>query len=105
MAVRDQRVTVQRQVNVADGAGGSTSTWEVVCVLWASVVAGAGREFWEQKQVRPQLSHVVNIRYRGTVTPAMRVLHGVHVLVVAYVADPNGRRTEENLYCEEEVAT
>lgn len=102
---RDKRISVQRAIEVADSAGGSTVTWGIVDTFWASILPGDGREFWEQKRLLPTLSHVVTIRYRTGLTPAMRVVWGTRVFAILVVRDPDERGTALELLCEEEVAT
>ena len=96
---------MQSQVDVADGAGGATSTWSLVATLWANVQPGNGREFWEQKKVTPTLSHLIELRYYAGVTPTMRFVYGERVFKILAAIDPDESRTTLVCYCEEEVAT
>jgi SPP1 family predicted phage head-tail adaptor len=99
---RNRRVTIQeRQVTHADGAGGSLVSWTPFATVWANILPGSGREFWEQKKLTPSLSHLVNIRYLPGVTPAMRIVYGQRVLAITSVRDVGERAIEQELACEE----
>lgn len=39
-----RKLVLEAPVRVLDGAGGHSETWEVLGSLWASLVAGTGRE-------------------------------------------------------------
>jgi SPP1 family predicted phage head-tail adaptor len=91
--------------DVADGAGGATSSWQPVATLWANVQPGVGREFWEQKKLTPALSHIVELRYYSGLTPAMRFVYGTRVFKILAAIDPDETQTTLQCFCEEEVTT
>lgn len=103
---RNKRVTLQRQVEVVDGSGGSTASWTPVSVLWADVTPGTGAEFWKQRELHPALSHVVSVRAgRTAILPTMRLIYGTRVLAIVAVVEVEEANRNRLLYCEEEVAT
>ncbi len=102
---RHRRITIQERATETDGAGGSVVSWRPFATVWASVLPGSGREYWEQKRLTPSLSHVVNIRTIAGVTPKMRILYGERVLAITSVRDIGERNVETELLCEEIVAT
>lgn len=101
---RDKRINLQSQIDVADGAGGATSSWALVATLWANVQPGEGREFWEQKKLTPTLSHVIELRYYASITPSMRFVYDSRIFKILAVVDPDETQTTLQCYCEEEVA-
>lgn len=103
---RDKRVTLQQSVSVADSAGGSTTTWTPVSVIWAAVTPGSGKEFWAQRAEMPTLTHTVSVRYKkGAITPAMRLVYGTRVFTILAVVDIDEIHRDVLLYCEETVLT
>lgn len=105
VGARNKRVRLQRRQETSDGSGGSTTAWVDVDVLWARVSPGSGREFWQQKHLSPELSHIVNIRYRSGLLPTMRFLDGARAFRIVSVRDPEERHIELDVMCEEYVPT
>ncbi len=100
---RSARVQLQRRVLIPDNAGGNVVSWVVWATTWASVVPGSGREFWEYKHLMPTLSHMINMRYRPGVTPAMRVVCGQQVFNIQTVRNIAFKNIELELLCDEVV--
>lgn len=63
----DQRVTFRREVNVDDGMGGSSTTWEDVATVWAKVrpMSGTEREHSDRQNV--QANYLIVIRPRSDI--------------------------------------
>lgn len=99
------RARLQRRVDTADGAGGSTTEWQDLSVCWASIECDSGREFFQQKALLPLLSHLVTIRYRRGVDATQRVVVGPRVLTVLSAADKDNRREWLTLACQEIATT
>lgn len=73
----DRKITIEKPVDVKDGQGGTTRTWQNVFpgTIWAHMEPWKGREMFTGQQVYPNLFEYVLIRYRKTVniTPIMRM--------------------------------
>ena len=73
----DQRITLQRIVEVSDGAGGVTRAWadfhSVPCV-WAHVRAKAGREVLNEGRVNATYVVVFTIYNRSDLTEMDRIV-------------------------------
>jgi SPP1 family predicted phage head-tail adaptor len=95
------RIEIQRATDTSDGAGGTLRQWAIHDVVWAKVVPGTGREFATAKQTMPALSHMVSIRYRSDLSPAMRIRRGSQILAIHSTADVNSRGQELLILCEE----
>lgn len=99
------RLRVQQRVETPDGAGGVSYEWTDVVRVWGDVQTTTGRELQAAKQTVPTLTHQVVIRYRSDLTAAMRVVtDDGHVLDIAALQDPDGRRRQLTVLCEEKVA-
>jgi SPP1 family predicted phage head-tail adaptor len=70
-----ERVTIQQPAASADGQGGQTTTWSTLATVWAAIrpwVRGGG-EYLYAGAKNQQADYEIEIRYRGDVTPQMRV--------------------------------
>lgn len=71
----NRRIALQTPVETRDPETKEPEkSWLGGDLRWASIVPLSGRELFQAQQVRPQISHKVNIRYRKGVTSKMRVL-------------------------------
>ena len=61
------RVTFEKQVRTADGAGGWTETWATDRTCWAKVAPLSGRERVSAMQLEHPVSHRITVRYNSTV--------------------------------------
>jgi SPP1 family predicted phage head-tail adaptor len=98
------RVTLEAPVATADGGGGADLAWAPVATVWARLRAQratAGRENQATVQV---VSHEVTLRWRGDVTPRMRLVYEGRVLEIRSVRDPDETKRWLVLVCEERAA-
>lgn len=95
------RVTLQRRVEALDGYGQGEPTWNDAGTFWAFVRPLQGREAEAAKQIKPELSHRVTLRYQPGVafTAGDRLLFGVRVLNVDAVKNLGERNIELELDC------
>ena len=68
-----ERVTIQKTTIVADDQGGRATSWGTLATVWATVRALSSREAIQARAVASKVSYEVTVRYRGDVTPAMRL--------------------------------
>lgn len=99
----NQRVELQSPVRaLAPGTNGEVVlTWETLATVWASVRGTGGREGVQADQVRADLDHLVEIRFRDNVISEQRLLYRSRVLSIEAVIDPDGRRERLHLHCRE----
>lgn len=99
------RVTIQQRPDpqTQNSVGEVTTTWSTVATVWAAVEPQSGTEGLEQDARVAQVSHLVRIRRRTDVTPAMRALEGTRVLEILGVLDAN-KPGEMRLQCREVVS-
>ena len=73
----DQRITLERRVKTADGAGGSTEAWASLAsdaTPWANVKAKAGREAMTEGRVAASFTVLFTIYNRDDVDETCRVI-------------------------------
>lgn len=89
-----QRVTVQESALTPDGSGGFTESWQAVAAdpeIYAEIIPLSGGEQLRFHQLEITATHRITIRYRGDVTPAMRMVKSATVYDIASVTDRGGR--------------
>lgn len=86
------RVVLEQETRTPDGGGGASLAWSTVTEVWASIEPIAGRESISAEALRTQVSHVVVIRDRPGVVPAMRFRMGTRLFDITAVLDIDERR-------------
>jgi SPP1 family predicted phage head-tail adaptor len=105
--VLNTRAALQARVASDDGAGGELVAYTTVASLWLGIAAQSGRELTAAKQQNAQLTHLVTARYRpdAATLARMRLVvgtpSGARVLEIHAAYDPDGRREQLHLLCEE----
>lgn len=96
------RVTLQTPgTPTKNSVGEDLPAWDTVATLWAAIEAVGGREFVASGGIRTEGTHLITIRYRTGVTPAMRIVWGSRTFAVEAARDPDGRRWTLELQCSE----
>jgi SPP1 family predicted phage head-tail adaptor len=105
----DKRITIQTPARTDDGGGGVTIAYTDAATVWASIEPGSGREFFQARQLNPEITHTVTIRYRSGITPAQRIKYVENGTARAFAihskADPLERHEQLILMCEEQTPT
>lgn len=86
------RVSIERVIRVSDSAGGATTTWELVAMVWAAIWTRSSDELVEHDRVAGRATHDVWLRYRAGIDPGMRIVFGARVFDIRGVIDQDGRR-------------
>ena len=95
----DQRVTVEQLVEGEDAAGQPFEDWLPVFDAWAAVYPLRGREIVAADAVASITDVRVILRYRPSITPAMRVRHGSDTYSIATVINVKSANREIELLC------
>lgn len=108
-------VTLQQEVQIADGAGGTSKSWTDVASLWAEIIPiggtgsmlsrTSGKEVMVGDQVQSEISHKITLRYRDGVTSAMRIVYESRFFNIRSVANPAERNQQLELLVQEGVGT
>jgi SPP1 family predicted phage head-tail adaptor len=96
------RVVLEAETRAPDGGGGAVLGWQPVSELWAAVKPLAGDERVAAEALAGQVSHLVVVRGRAGVEPAMRFRLGNRILAIAAVLDLDERRRWLVCRCREE---
>lgn len=97
------RVTIQRSaLAAANSYGAQAETWSDVATVCAEVLSLYGSEAWKAKQIQPEATTQVRIRYTGTITTADRLKYGTRYLYpLSIVNDEKG--IETRMLCGEKL--
>lgn len=97
------RVTIQaRSLDTANTYGERTETWSDVATVSAEVRMLSGSEAYRVKQVQPEATVIVMMRYRDDVTSIQQIVFGSRTLHPLSVT-PDVRNTTLTLLCREEL--
>lgn len=97
------RLTIQQPTVTTNSYGEPITTWGALATVWGSIRPLSGREATNTgaDQVQASVQHDVRIRYRGDITPRMRIVCGARTFDIETVDDPDGRRAMLRLLCRE----
>lgn len=87
----DQRITIQRRVETADGAGGVTLAWADLTTVWANIKAKAGREAMTDGRMAASFVTVFTIRQIADLTDVDRIAWGGVTYNIRSVLRESGR--------------
>lgn len=93
-----ERITLQREDRVSDGAGGSVPTWYDLATVFARVQPASGRESFASgrerfasQQLQNGITHKVTIRHRDDISGATRILWGTRYLNIRSILNLDER--------------
>lgn len=89
------RLTLQEPVRTPDGGGGFTTVFENVTanpVVFARITQVSGAESMNSGSLSSRTVYRIILRYRGDVTPQMRLIDGDTVYAITSVVAINDRR-------------
>jgi len=98
-----QRITIQTPSTAANEFGELILTYTSGNTRWGSIEPLNGRELWQAKQVSPDVTHKVTLRYDSTITPRCRLLFGSRTFNVESVITVDERKRFMVLICHEEL--
>lgn len=81
------RLSLQQEVQTADGAGGYIRTWQTLADLWAEFQAVTGKEILIAGKLQSEVSHKITIRYRTGVTAGMRLVYDSRIFDIKAVVN------------------
>lgn len=97
----NRRVTIQSRSTTKDSFGEAQQTWSTVITCWARIEPLSGRELVLAQAINAEVTHLVEIFYRPTVTAAMRVVYQGRVFNIVSVIDPDTAHISLELLCSE----
>lgn len=96
------RLVVERLTESQSATTGEVAdAWAAVATYWALVEPLAGDELFESRQVAPEITHKVTLRYGADVTTADRITWGSRTFGILAMIDVGERREQLELSCKE----
>ncbi len=96
------RITFQKEFKTTDPRFGEATEWIPVATVSASVrPAMQATELLNAQGVQSQVTHTVKLRYLDGITSKHQVIYRGRTLDIVSVVDPDGRRAELLLQCNE----
>ena len=99
-----QRLTLQKETRVSDGAGGYSRSWQDIADLWAEIIPLSGKERLFAEQIEAPISHKILLRYRSDITPDNRLVFEGRIFNIRYVFNVNENNEALEILAEEGVA-
>jgi SPP1 family predicted phage head-tail adaptor len=97
------KIAIQAETQTINENGYPVSVWTTVKTVWADVVMSGGREFYAAQRLNAETSAVFRVRYDSGVTTKHRIVHDAKTYDILAVIDPDGRRSETQIYAKEVV--
>lgn len=97
------RITIQQPTETQDSYGAAVVTWSTYAVRWGSVSPLAGRELFFARQIRPDVTHKVELWYVSGLTVRMRIQHRGRWLNIESIIDRDERHAVHELLCRESL--
>lgn len=95
------RFVLETATRTPDGGGGAVVTWALVAEMWGDLAPASGAEAVVAESISGRVSHVMHMRHRSDVAPAMRLRSGARVLDIVAVLDVDGRGRFLKCFCVE----
>lgn len=96
------RITIQYEKETMDEYNTPTVGWGDYATVWAAIEPLRGREYLLSKNVTPELTVRIRIRYREGLDHGMRVKYGARVFKIeSPPIDVDERHEEIHLMCSE----
>lgn len=97
-------VTIQAPTNTRDADGQPIPSWAAITDgtdVPAEVLQVSGGERIRGRQMEAEATVLVTIRYRASVTPQCRIVHGSRELYIVRIDENRGRREWLEIQCGE----
>lgn len=93
------RLLLEEIVRTDDGGGEAIETWSPVAEVWAAIEPVSGDERAQSEALAGRITHVIHIRHRPGIVPAMRFLRGNRRFEILAVMDIDERRHRLRCLC------
>lgn len=85
------RLTLERLVRTADGAGGFAESWAVEATVWGRLRPLSGGEATESGRLVGRHAYEITIRYLGGIDPSMRFRMGGRIFEIESIENAGER--------------
>lgn len=76
----NHRIKLERPVLSQDSIGDTLTTWVLEDEVWADIQPRSAREIYSHHSLRPNMTHLIAIRYRDDVKADWRVVYGNRIM-------------------------
>lgn len=87
----NRRLVLEAPVEVADGAGGVTRSYETVATLWASIEPAAALSSVEASALGVNVTHRIRLRFNADITLRHRFRDGANVYRLVAIRERDKR--------------
>jgi SPP1 family predicted phage head-tail adaptor len=87
----NRRLALESPVEIPDGAGGVTRSFETAATLWAQVAPVSARGDVEAEKLGGAVTHLIRIRKSPDVTTRHRLRDGATLYRIVSIRDRDGR--------------
>ena len=101
----NKRVDIEKSVQIADGGGGFTESWQIFATVWASIEPLRGREDYDNSRIHGRTNYRIVIRYMPGIETKMRVNLKGRVFNINAVMNIDEANEMLELLAEEGVST
>lgn len=99
------RITIQREVEASDGAGGNTLSWKNYAEIRAFIKPVSGNERLQAMRLEANITHRIYIRYRSDLRTDDRVNYQGRLMQIRALINIEERNKWLEIYAQEGVAT
>ncbi len=100
----NKRITLQQPVDVDDGQGGITRTWQDEDTFWIGIDEHRGREVTQDGRQQMITQYKIICRYRSDITNAKRLKFGTRFFNIRQIINPQEKNAMLTIIAEEGVA-
>ncbi len=98
-----RKVALEAPARAAGEGGAGVITWSTIATAWAQIAPRVGREIVAADGLGGRVTHDIRLRWRASITPAMRFKLGTRLFDIRAVRDEDERRRWLVCLCEERV--
>lgn len=96
-----KRGQLQQETVTRGPSGQPISSWSTVASVWFAMLNQSGREVVTAREVIPEMTHTLKIRYQPNITGKLRFVFGSRVFDVLAVRNPQEANEHLLLDCKE----
>lgn len=94
----NRQLTIENEVNVDDGLGGLSKTFQAEVSVWAHICPVGSALAYKADHPVHEITHRIFLRFHASVGPATRFVTGTRRFYVVHLRDPD--ETGRYLECE-----
>ncbi|WP_342358532.1 phage head closure protein [Terrarubrum flagellatum] len=97
------RVAIEAPVDIADGAGGLTRSYETIDTVWAAIETLEADAALTDNRAGARFSYRITMRWRADIDNSRRLRFEDRVFVIRAVSDADGKRRRLSVLADEDA--